>query len=53
LTAAPVGIAAGLDRDAIVTGIERTVFNQHIGTRFRIAAVVIGAVRVDVDICGS
>src|SRR5207237_10306431 len=38
-----VETAAGLDRNAVVAGIERTVLNKHVGARFRIAAVVVGS----------
>lgn len=37
-----IGIAAGLDGDAVVAGIEKAVFDQHITTRFEVATVGVG-----------
>lgn len=42
--AATVGVAARLDRDAIVAGVERAFLDKHIAARLWIAAVVVGAV---------
>ena len=46
----PIGVASGLDRDTVVPGVEVTCFYQHVGTRFRIAAVVIWTMTVDLHV---
>src|ERR1039458_1021980 len=46
--AAAIGIATGFDGDAIVAGVEQAIFNQHVAAAFRVAAVVVRAVRNDV-----
>src|SRR5215213_420462 len=38
---AAVGVTSGFDSDAVVAGIEVTVFDQNISARLRIAAVVV------------
>src|SRR5204863_1391747 len=45
--AAAVGVAAGLQRDAVVAGLEQAVFDQHAAARLGIAAVVIRSLRTD------
>ena len=45
--AAPVGIASGFNRDAVVARVKGAVFDQDVGAGFGIAAIVIGAVRID------
>src|SRR4029079_1102978 len=42
-----VVVAAGLERDAVVAGVERALLDQHVAARFGVAAVVVGAVAVD------
>ena len=44
-----IGVAAGLDRDAVVAGVEDAVLDEHVAAGFGIAAVVVGAVRVDLS----
>ena len=46
--AAAVVVAAGLDGDAVVAGVENAILDQHVAARFRIAAVVVGAVAEDI-----
>ena len=45
--APPVGVAPGLDRDAVVAGVEVAAFDQHVAARLRITAVVVRTVRLD------
>src|SRR5437868_6081442 len=45
--AAAVAIAAGLDGDAIVSGIEFATLNQNVGAALRIATVVVGPMAID------
>ena len=47
--ASAVGVAAGLDRDAIVARVEGAIFDEHVAARLGVAAVVVGAVALDVD----
>ena len=48
--AASVAIAAALDGDAIVAGIEFATIDQHVGRALRIAAIVVGTVAGDLDV---
>src|SRR6266498_1066365 len=50
IEAASIGISSRLDRDAIVAGVERTIFDQYIRTRLGITTVVIGSMTVDLHI---
>src|SRR6185436_14198165 len=47
---AAISIPPGLDGDAIVPGIEGTVFDQDIAAGIRITAVVVGPVAHDLDV---
>ena len=38
----PVVVASALDGDAVVTGVERAVFDDNVLAGFRIAAVAVG-----------
>ena len=42
-----VVVAAGLERDAVVAGVEGAALDQHVAARLRIAAVVVRAVAAD------
>src|SRR5215813_5603983 len=42
-----VSISSRLDRNAIVTSIEFTIFNQHTVTRFRITTIVVWTMTAD------
>ena len=48
-SAAAVGVAARLQGDAVVAGVEETVLDEHVAARLGIAAVVVRAVRDDFD----
>ena len=43
----PSSLRPGLDRDAVVAGVERAVLDQHVAARLGIAAVVVRAVAAD------
>jgi hypothetical protein len=47
--APPIVVAAGLQRDAVVAGVERAAFDQHVAARLGIAAVVVRPMAVDDD----
>src|SRR5262245_5762933 len=47
---AAVGIASGFDRDAVVTGVEEAVLDEHVAARFGIAAVSVRAARKHLDV---
>src|SRR5262249_40085163 len=44
-----VAVASGVDGDAVVARVERTILNEHILGRVRIAAVVIRSMTHDLD----
>ena len=50
LHAPAVGVASGLDRDAVVARVEEAVRDQHVFARLRIAAVGVRAICLDVEI---
>ena len=50
LHAAAVVVAARLDRDAVVAGVERAALDQHVAARLGIAAVVVRPVAADRDV---
>ena len=54
----PVGVAAGLERDAVVAGVEVAILDEHVAARLRVAAVVVGPVADDAyaahdDVCAE
>ena len=42
-----VAVAARFDRDAVVAGVEETIFDQDVAGGFGVAAIVVGAVGGD------
>ena len=45
-----VGVAAGFDRDAIVTGIEVAALDEHVAAGLGVAAVVVRSMRLDAHV---
>src|SRR6187399_2247266 len=43
-------VAAGLQRDAVIAGIERTTFDEDVAARLGIAAVVVRTVTADAHV---
>ncbi len=46
----PLGVAARLDGDAVVAGVEDAVLDQHVAAGFRVTAVVVRAAAVDAQL---